>query len=141
MTTPNVGRTNRTYWIVSGVAVIWNLLGCVNFLRQMNASVVAGLPASQRAIIEGRPAWATAAFAIANVTGAIGGILLLLRKPAAPYLFSASLIAVVAQIVPYFGMPASTYDMSVALYFLMPLVVAVWLLWYAQRARTRGWMR
>lgn len=47
---------------------------------------------SYRAIIEGRPAWATGAFAIAVLGGALGCLLLLLRKSAAYYLFIASLL-------------------------------------------------
>jgi hypothetical protein len=140
MTDVTVGRVGRSFWAIGVVAVIWNVLGTINFFRQMNAGAVAAMPEAQRAIIEGRPVWATAAFAIVNVTGALGGILLLRRKAAANYFFIASLVSVVVQMFPYLGMPASTFDAAVVLYVLMPLVMAAWLVWYSSQARNRGWL-
>jgi hypothetical protein len=50
-----------------------------NFM-QMNAEAIAAMPETHRAIIEGRPAWATGGFAIAVFGGAIGCLLLLFRN-------------------------------------------------------------
>ena len=140
MSDVTTGRVRWSFWAIGAVAVIWNVLGAVNFFRQMNTGAVAAMPEAQRTIIEGRPAWSTAAFAIVNVSGALGGLLLLLRKSAANYFFIASLISVIVQMVPYLGMPASTFDIAVVLYILMPLMVAAWLLWYSKRARSKGWI-
>ena len=46
----------------------------------MNPNIVDAMPEAYRAIVENRPAWATAAFAIAVFGGAFGCLLLLLRK-------------------------------------------------------------
>jgi hypothetical protein len=67
---------------------------------------------SHRAIIEARPAWATGAFAIAVFGGALGCLLLLLKKSAAYYLFIASLLGVIVQLIPTLGILGSTIDFS-----------------------------
>ena len=82
----SVGGVHWSFWIIGAVALIWNVMGFINFFGQMNADALAAMPKAQRAIIEGRPAWATGAFAIAVFGGALGCLLLLLRKSAA-YLF------------------------------------------------------
>ena len=82
----------------------FNLMGCANLLSQMNADRVASMPEAYRAMVESRPAWATGAFAVAVFGGALGGVLLLLRKPVAFHAFIASLVGAVAAQVPFFGM-------------------------------------
>ena len=69
------------YW-VSGAALVWNLLGIAAYIGQvtMSPETLAGLPPEQRALYEQTPAWVTSAFAIAVNAGAIGCLLLLLRK-------------------------------------------------------------
>ena len=92
-----------SFWAIGTVALIWNVMGIMNFFMQMKAGMLAEMPESQRAIIESRPAWATGAFAIAVFGGALGCLLLLLRKSAAFYLFIASLLGVIVQLIPYLG--------------------------------------
>jgi hypothetical protein len=101
------------------------------------------MPAAQRAIIEGRPAWATGAFAIAVFGGALGCLLLLLRKSAACYLFIAALLGVIVQGIPYLGMTGSTNaygPVEISLYILMPLLVAAFLIWYSKWAESKSWI-
>jgi len=75
-----VGGVHWSFWVISAVALIWNVMGVINYFMQMNADALATYPEAERAIVEGRPAWATGAFAIAVFGGAVGGLLLLLRK-------------------------------------------------------------
>ena len=100
-------------------------------------------PSRYRAIIEGRPAWATGGFATAVFGGALGCILLLLRKSAAYYLFIASLLGVIVTMTHTLGIASSTIDFSpfeIFLMILMPLVVAVFLIWYSKQAQSKGWI-
>src|SRR6266705_3344877 len=122
-----VGGVHWSFWAIGAVALIWNVMGIMNFFWQMNADTLAAMPELHRSIAEGRPAWATGAFAIAIFGGALGCLLLLLRKSAAFYLFIAS-------IIPSFGMTGSPIDFrffDVLLTILMPLAVAVFLIWYS----------
>ncbi|MBI3606942.1 MAG: hypothetical protein HY207_03130 [Nitrospirae bacterium] len=143
MNDETVGGVRWSFWTIGAVALIWNVMGVINFFGQMNAGMLAAMPESERAIIEGRPAWATGAFAIAVFGGALGSLLLLLRKSAAYYLFIASLLGVIVQMIPYLGMAGSTIDygpFEILLIILMPLVVAVFLIWYSKQAESKGWI-
>lgn len=132
-----------SFWAIGAVALIWNVMGVINFFVQMNADTLAAMPESQRAIIEGRPAWATGAFAIAVFGGTLGCLLLLLRQSVADYLFIASLLGVIVQMIPYLGMAGSTINygaFEIPMIILMPLVVAAFLIWYSKQAKSKGWI-
>jgi hypothetical protein len=132
-----------SFWAIGAVALIWNVMGVINFLVQMNPDVLASYPESHRAIIEGRPAWATGGFAIAVIGGALGCLLLLLRKSAAYYLFIASLLGTIVTMTHTLGIASSTIDFSpfeILMMILMPLVVAAFLIWYSNQARRKGWV-
>lgn len=143
MNDKTVGVVHWSFWAIGAVALIWNVMGIINFFAQMNADALAAMPAAQRAIVEGRPAWATGAFAIAVFGGAIGCVLLLLRRSAASYLFIASLLGMIAHMIPYLGMAGLTTvfgPSGILLFILLPLAVAAFLIWYSKQAESRGWV-
>ena len=143
MNDETAGRVHWSFWAIGAVALVWNVMGVINFFAQMNADALASFPESHRAIIEGRPAWAAGAFAIAVFGGALGCLLLLLRKSAAYYLFIASLLGVIVQLIHTLGIASSTIDFSpfdISMIILMPLVVAAFLIWYSKRAESKGWI-
>lgn len=94
MSDENVSRIHWSFWAIGVFALIWNVMGTLNYLMQVNADSLASYQESARAIIVGRPGWATGGFAIGVFVGALGSVLLLLRKSAAYYLFVVSLIGV-----------------------------------------------
>lgn len=144
MNNVTMGRVHWSFWAIAAVALIWNALGVVNFVMQMNPEALAAMPEPERAMIAGRPAWATGAFAIAVLSGSVGCVLLLLRKSAAIYLLIASLIAMVVHAIPYLAMSGSTVKlgpMEISMFVLLPLAVAAFLIWYAKYARSKGWSR
>jgi hypothetical protein len=143
MNDKTVGGVHWSFRAIGVVALIWNVMGVLNFFMQMNADVLASLPESHRAIIEGRPAWASGGFAIAVFGGAIGCLLLLLRKSAAYYLFIASLLGVIVTMIHTLGFASSTIDFSpveISMMILMPLAVAAFLIWYSKQAESKGWI-
>ena len=129
-------------WLIALVALIWNVMGCLNFIMQINPESLAVYPDTHRAIIEGRPVWATGAFAIAVFGGVMGCLLLLFRKSAASYLFLASLLAVIVtmlhSVTAIAGVDLTVFEMIMMVW--MPPVVAVFLLWYAKLAQRKGWL-
>ncbi len=134
----SVGGVHWSFWAIGAVALIFNGLGCMNFLSQMNAETVAAMPESSRAIVEARPAWATGAFAIAVFGGALGGLLLLVRRSAAYYVFIASLLGAVGAQIPFLGMADFPFEAMIG--GLMQLVVGAFLIWYSKRAERKGWI-
>ncbi len=143
MSDKTVIRVHWSFWVIGAIALIWNVMGIMNYFAQMNADMVASMPETHRVIIEGRPAWATGGFAIAVFGGALGCVLLLVRKLAAYYVFIASLLGVIVTMIHTLGIASSTIDFSsfeIFMMVLMPLVVAAFLIWYAKQAESKGWI-
>ncbi len=129
-----------SFWVIGAIALIWNVLGSVNYLVQMNADSLDAFREVERAIIEGRPAWATGGFAIAVFGGALGSLLLLLRKSVAFYFFIASLLGVIVTMTHTLGVDIALSLGEIVVIVLMPLLVALFLTWYAKHAKSRGWI-
>ena len=113
-------------------------MGVINYFVQMNADSLSSFPEQYRPIIEGRPAWATAAFAIAVFGGSLGCLLLLLRKSAAFYILIASLLGVIVSMMHIFGV-AGFSSFEIWMGILMQLVVTAFLIWYSKLAERKGW--
>ncbi len=144
MTDEAVGRVHWSFWAISAIALIWNVMGVLNYFWQMNAETLAAFPETHRAIIEGRPVWATGAFALAVFGGALGCLLLLFRKSVAYYVFIASLLGVIVTMIHTIGIVGSTIDFppaEILMMVVMPLVVAAFLIWYSKQAQRKGWTR
>ena len=73
---------SKAYYWISGVALAWNLIGIMAYLGQvtMGPEVLAEMSDAERRLYENVAAWATSAYAIAVNAGALGCLLLLLRK-------------------------------------------------------------
>jgi len=140
MNDENVGGVHWSFWVIGAVALIWNVMGVINFFVQMNPDMLAAYRESERAIIEGRPAWATGAFAIAVFGGALGCFLLLLRNSAAYYLFIASLLGVIVTMTHTLGAGIDFGPGEILGIVLMPLVVPTLLIWYSKHAESKGWI-
>ncbi len=132
-----VGRVHWSFWLLSIVALIWNALGSMNYLMQMNPEALADYPEAARVLAETRPAWATGAFAIAVFGGVLGGLLLLLRKSVAVYFFIAALVGVIVTNVHTVRVPGSS---EIWLGSAMSLVVAVFFVWYSRMAERKRWI-
>jgi hypothetical protein len=128
-----------SFWVIGTIALIWNGLGVANYLVQMIVDSSDAYREVERALIEGRPAWATAAFAIAVFGGTLGSALLLLKKSVALHLFLASLTGVIVTMIHALGVDIEFGPGEVAGIILMPLAVAVFLVWYSKFAQTKHW--
>jgi len=109
--------------------------------------VLAKMPESHRAIVEGRPSWATLAFAIAAIAGALGCVALLLRRSIAIRLFVISacgvLVTMVHTVMVVFGDKTSGVAFTgsdILMMVVSPILVALLLIFFAIRSRTRGWI-
>jgi predicted cobalt transporter CbtA len=131
----NITVIHWSFWLISLLGLIWNIGGCINYIMQTNLEFVATLPETHQAIIVDRPVWATAGFAIGLFFGVIGCLLLLLRKSLANSIFIVSLIGIVMTMAHTVNVARSKIDFSLIEIFVMiilPLIVAVLLLWYSK---------
>lgn len=132
------------FWIISGLALLWNLGGVLGFFMQvtMTPEVMAELSDAQRVMMLGLPDWMTVAFGVAVFAGVLGCVLLLLRKSQAIYLFIVSLIAVLAQqcywwILSDIGKSLGGLDLVMT---IMIPIIAVFLVWFARKKTAKGWL-
>ena len=141
MNEKTVGGVHWSFWAIGAVTLIYNVMGVINFFMQRNAEMLASFPEPYRAIIEGRPVWATGGFAIAVFGGALGCLLLLLKKSAAFYVFIASLLGAIVTIIPMLGLAGSKFGpVEFLIGNLVQLVVTAFLIWYSKWAENKGWI-
>ncbi len=133
------------FWIVSVLALLWNLMGVMAYLGQayMTEDMKAEYTSEQLVLIESTPAWVTAAFAIAVWGGLLGCIALLLRKKWAKPVLMLSLIAVLIQMAYSFFMTnaAEVYGQVQGVVTpLIVIIIAVILVQFARIAEKRTWI-
>ncbi len=134
----------HSFWIISGLFLVWNLMGVMAYLMQVTMSdeAMAALPEAQRDLYLSTPAWATGAFAIAVFGGTLGCIFLLMRKSWAVPVFILSLLGVLVQMFHVFAL-SPALEVLGAGSVGMPMLVtagAIFLIWYARSARSKGWI-
>lgn len=127
-------KPHFSFWVVAVLGLVWNLMGCLNYIMQSNPDTVAQMPEVYQLLISERPAWATTAFAIAVFGGAVGCILLLLRRRVAVPVFVLSLVGVFATAVFTFKLVGMVPSM------MLSFLVGAALLWYSTIARRSGWL-
>ena len=82
MNEQSTSKAPTWFWVVGALAFVWNLMGVSKYISDvtMSPEALAAFPADQQELMQNVPAWATGAFAIAVFAGALGCLLLLLRK-------------------------------------------------------------
>lgn len=141
--TNSQNKPTAIFWIISVVALIWNLMGVYAYLQQayMTEEILATLPEPNQIYIENVEAWATAAYATAVFGGALGCILLLIRKKSANLLFIISLLAVLAQASYNFLIQDfMEVNSSQMVWSFVIIGVAIFLVWYSKNATKKGWL-
>jgi hypothetical protein len=131
------------FTIVSAVLLVWNLLGVMAYIAQvtMTPEALAALPDGQRELYENVPSWATAAFAVAVNGGALGCLLLLLKKNLAGLFLQLSLLGVLVQMYHSFFMTKSfeVFGPGGMVMPVMVIVIAIYLVMFAAKAKAQKW--
>lgn len=131
------------FTVVPAVLLVWNLVGVVVYISQvmMTPEALAALTDERRQLIENTPAWATAAFAVAVNFGALGCVLLLLRRSLAGLFLQLSLAGVLVQMFHSFFM-SNSFEVLGPDGLVMPvmvIIVAIYLVVLAARAKAHRW--
>lgn len=143
-TTTVAPKRSLGFWLTGVFALVWNLIGVAMWYMQVNMSAdqLAAMTEPQRQVYEATPGWLNIAFAVAVFAGVLGALGLLLKKRWAGTMFLLSLIALLVQMIgAYVVTPAWAAYGPVGL--VMPavlLLIALFLLWYANKAQARGWL-
>jgi len=144
MNTTNQTKPDTSFWIISVIALLWNLTGIISFAMDitMSPEALAALPDAQRELYESTPSWLKFVYGVAVFSGLLGCILLLLRKSSAKRVFIVSLAAILIQMLYSLFMTNSVEAFGVAS-IIMPVIVigiAIFLVWYSGHATAKGWI-
>ncbi|MDB4851154.1 hypothetical protein OAH61_01925 [Flavobacteriaceae bacterium] len=137
-------KPRSLFYVISSMALVWNLMGVFNYLGQvlMSDEVLASLPKDQQLLYQDVPAWVTAAFAVAVFSGTLGAVFLLLKKKIASTFFILSFVGIVTQ-MSYGLLLDEKTDNYGPLGLLMPLMiiaVGAYLIWYSKKAKENRWL-
>ncbi len=132
----------RWYMVAAVVSLLLMVLPLVGAVIHL-ATDPATLPLDERAQFEAEPLWMVAAFGLTGLAGAVGGLMLVLRRSLAVPLLLIALIAVAIWFAGLF-VNAQLRDLLSTDQFAVALVVVaiVWTIYgFARRSRQRGWLR
>lgn len=129
-----------SFWAIGAFALLWNVMGCINFFVQMDPEVLEHYRESEQAIVVGRPLWATVGFAAGVFGGAIGSALLVFRLQFAFYVLVFSLLGVLMTMVHTLSVGISFSPGEIAGIVLAPVALSLFLVWYARYARQKAWI-
>ncbi len=134
----------RGFWIISVLALLWNLMGIATYLMTvtMSEEALAALPEAEQAFYTGMPVWVTSAYAIAVFGGTLASVALLMRTAWAVPLFLVSLVAILLQMGhAFFGTALiEVQGAAAAVLPLLIVVIAAYLAWFSLTAQRKGWI-
>jgi len=133
------------FWIVSIVALLWNLAGVSNYLMQAFATpeMLAEMPEHQRQYMEQTPAWVIACFAIAVWGGTIGSLMLLVRKKISYLILIVSLLGAAGQ-VSYSLLLSNAIEVYGPSGMILPILIigiGIYLVFFAKKGTAKGWLQ
>lgn len=131
-------KIHWSFWLICIIALLWNFMGCINYVMQMNPEMLANYPDAAKSLIATRPVWATAAFAIAVFVGFFGDVFLLLRKKLAYLLFIVSFIGVVVTNIHTLQVTTAP---DILIGSTMSLLISAFLIWYTNLVYKKGWIK
>ncbi len=143
MNTTN-SKPSASFWAISIIALLWNIMGVNQYILMAykSESVRAGLSAEKLALIDATPVWSTAAFAIAVFAGALGCIVLLLRKKLANTLFLVSFLGIIIQNIDAFmRFKISEFTGAEITFTLLIPLIGLLLIWYSKKCISKGWLK
>jgi len=136
-------KTPWWFWAISGVMLLWNLMGVGAYISDTTMSqedMIKNYGEALANAAAAQPIWVTVVYALAVFGGALGCLLLLLRKKIAVWPLIMSLVAVILQQGYMWlgsGVMSEVPSASKAMYISIP-VLAAFLVWFARRMTAKG---
>ncbi|MEP0007502.1 MAG: hypothetical protein ABJ387_05615 [Balneola sp.] len=131
---------------VAIAALIWNLLGVFAYLGQMylmsNPEMLAELSVDEQNLYKNTPIWATIGFTLAVWGGALGSLLLILKKKAAKPVLIVSLAGIIVQMYHSFFISNNfeVYGPGAAVMPVMIIIFGIGLVWLSDKSVKEGWL-
>ena len=129
------------YMVAAVVSLVLMILPVVGALIHLTTDP-ATLALDERAQLEAEPLWMVAAFGLTGLAGAVGGLMLVLRRKSAEPILLVSLIGIAVWFIGLFVNSRLRDLLSTGQIAMAAIVVAiVWTIyWFARHSRQRGWL-
>lgn len=135
-------KTPRHLWIIGIVALVWNLIGALDYLmtQTKNEAYMGRFTMEQLEFFYGIPAWAVAFWATAVWGGVVGTILLLMRKKSAMPVFVVSFVCMLVSMIYNYGIAGGADIMGgTGVFFsVVVFIVALVLVVYSCKMAGKG---
>ena len=131
----------RWYWIAAIISLLLMTLPALGAAIHLTTDP-ATLPLDERVQYEAEPIWMVAAFGLTGLAGAVGALMLILRRRQAETLILVSLLGIAVWFVGLF-VNAQLRDLLSTGQIAMAIIVVaiVWTIyWFARHSRRRGWL-
>lgn len=133
-----------SFWVISVLGLIWNLLGDMAFVGQVTISedALAAMPEAERALYETLPGWVNVVFGIAVIGGTLGCVGLLMKKKWATTMFIISMVGILLQMGHSFFMTNAmeVFGPSSAVASGLVIIIGAFLWWYSKNSEKKGWL-
>lgn len=133
-----------SFWIISVLALLWNLMGVMMYIVQvtMTPEAIQALPAKEQELFINVPMWVMVAFAVAVFGSTLGSILLLIKRKLAIPVFIISYVAIIVQMINqlFISKSIEVYGPGGAIMPVMVIMVGAFLIWYSRKAAVKGWL-
>jgi hypothetical protein len=131
----------RWYWIAATISLLLMILPALGAAIHLTTDP-ATLPLDERVQYEAEPIWMVAAFGLTGLAGAVGALMLILRRRQAETLILVSLVGIALWFAGLF-VNAQLRDLLSTGQIAMAIIVVaiVWTIyWFARHSRQRGWL-
>ena len=130
------------YMVAAVVSLLLMGLFCVLYLMHVTANP-GSMPLDQRAAYDATPAWVVGAFGIGAWVGAVGAILLILKRRQAEIALLVSLAGMLVWLAGSLAVGPLREAMSANdLLLIIAMIAVTWtIFWFARHSRQRGWLR
>ena len=138
-------------WIVGGLALIWNAIGCYDYLmtRMRNTEYLASMmpeidPNAMLAWVDAFPIWAQIGWGLGVWMGLFGAVLLLIRNRYAVHAFILSLVGAILGLGYQIVAAPPLAGAEGAMYTVMPyiiILIALGLFLYGRKQAANGLLR
>jgi presenilin-like A22 family membrane protease len=138
-------KPTTSFWIISILALLWNLTGIMSFAMNVmiTPEALEALPQAERELYEHSPVWLNFVYGLAVFSGALGSILLIIKKASAYRLFLISLLTILIQMLYsiFFTKSMEVYGATALIMPILVIAIAIFLLWYSKSAIKKGWIQ
>ena len=132
------------FWVVSGIMLVWNLLGIGSFFQNvmMSEDEIAAMSAAEQELYNSYPTWANIAFFVAVFGSSLGCLGLLLRKAWAKMVLVIGFLGIAIQMTYNVGI-ANTIEVYGPGSVSMPIMIIIFglfLIWFANYGIKKNWL-